>query len=627
MTNSASLSGAAQICFSKGSIDMTRSEFSSGQIMPAMRARRRRFVVPVLVCAALLLAACSSSPNSSSGGKAVKGGTVSIGVVGVPPNYVFPFLTPAVDSGSNVVYFMATRYLSLYYAGSTIVPSESEALPPTYSNGDKTVTVRLKKETWSDGKPVTSRDVLFAYNLLKANKTSSANYVPGEFPDNVKSVSTPNSSTVVFQLNAAYNPTWFTDDELSSLTAFPQHAWDKESANGKIGNYDETTAGAQAVYKFLSGQASDSATYSTNPLWKVVDGAWVLQSYQPNGPDVLTPNPYYSPKPHVSELVIKTYTTDTAEFNALLAGGQLNIGSIPTQDLQEQSRATAAGYYYTPSWIYQISFMNMNFENPVTGPLVRQLYIRQALQHLMDETGQVSAFLDNGKAGRAVYGPIPAESPYASSVQATDPYPFSVSAARSLLTQHGWTIPKTGAAFCAKPGSAASDCGAGIKAGQKLQFSFLYDTGPTFLQQEVANYQSDASKAGIVLKLSSAPFGTTFGDLLGCVGTSKCPASSWQLGTWSTGYSWGFSSAYATGDFVFFNTNYSNPTFTRLVHATETSPNTLTAMHAYDTFTAEQLPVIWTVTTNFANETSKNLHGVKYPTAGYLNTTDWYFVK
>jgi peptide/nickel transport system substrate-binding protein len=534
-----------------------------------------------MACAALLLAACSSSSgNPSSGGGVVKGGTVTLGVVGVPPNYVFPFLTPAVDSGSNYVYFLATRYLALVTAGSTIVPSESEAYPPTYSDGDKIVTVRLKSEHWSDGMPVTSRDVLFAFNLLKANKAFSANYVPGEMPDNVLSASAPNSNTVVFHLNAAYNPTWFTDDQLSSIVAFPQHAWDKESASGPIGNYDETTSGAQAVYKFLSSQASDSATFATNPLWKIVDGAWVLQSYQPNGPDVLTPNPHYSPKPHISKLVIKTYTTDTAEFNALLAGNQLNIGTIPTQDLQQQGRATAAGYNYAPSWIYQVSFMNLNYDNPTTGPLVRQLYIRQALQHLMDESGQVKAFLDNGKAGRPVYGPIPFNSPYASSAQATDPDPFSISAARALLTQHGWTIPATGAATCAKPGTAAGQCGAGIKAGEALQFNYLYDTGPTFLQQEVANYQSDAAQAGIVLKLSSAPFGTVIGDLLNCVGPGKCPASSWQLGTWSTGYSWGFASAYATGDFLFFNTNYSDPTLTRLVKATETSPNTTAAMDA-----------------------------------------------
>ena len=99
------------------------------------------------------------------------------------------------------------------------------------------------------------------------------------------------------------------------------------------------------------------------------------------------------------------------------------------------------------------------------------------------------------------------------------------------------------------------------------------------------------------------------------------------MGTWSTGYSWGFSSAYATGDWIFFNTNYSDPTFSRLVKATETSSNAVGTMRAYDTYTARQLPVIWSVTTNFGNEVSNNLRGVTFPATGLLNTTDWYFVK
>src|SRR5215469_6254387 len=473
---------------------MKNSDVSFRPVTSARLVRRRRILVPILLGAALVAAACSSSSGpSSSKGTAVKGGTVTLGVVGVPPNYIFPFLTPAADSGSNFIYMLATRYIPLYTVGSTIVPSQSLAFPPVYSNGNKTVTVRLKSYRWSNGAPVTSRDVVFAFNIMNANKTSWGNYVPGEIPDNVTSVSTPNQKTVVFHLNQAYNPTWFTDDELSNLVPIPQKAWDKESASGPVGNYDQTTAGAKAVYKYLSGQAANVASYSTNPLWKVVDGTWVLQSYQPNGPDVYTPNPQYSPKAHINKLVIKTYTTDTAEFNALLAGNQLNIGSIPTQDLSEQGRATAAGYNYTASKIYQVSFVNLNYNNPVTGPLVRQLYIRQALQHLMDESGQVNSFLDHGQAGHAVYGPIPVGSPYASSVQATDPYPFSISAARSLLVQHGWSIPKSGAASCVRPGSGTNECGTGIKAGQRLQFNFMYDTGPTFLQQEVANYQSDAS--------------------------------------------------------------------------------------------------------------------------------------
>ncbi len=99
-------------------------------------------------------------------------------------------------------------------------------------------------------------------------------------------------------------------------------------------------------------------------------------------------------------------------------------------------------------------------------------------------------------------------------MQATDPYPYNVSAARTLLTGHGWTIPSSGAATCTRPGTSTNECGAGIAKGAKLQFNFLYDTGQAFLTSEVANFKSDAAKAGIVFNVSSAPFQTVIGTFL-----------------------------------------------------------------------------------------------------------------
>ena len=54
----------------------------------------------------------------------------------------------------------------------------SLAYEPVYSNGDKTVTVRLKTNyRWSDGQPVTSKDALFFLDEVRAAvKESGANW-------------------------------------------------------------------------------------------------------------------------------------------------------------------------------------------------------------------------------------------------------------------------------------------------------------------------------------------------------------------------------------------------------------------------------------------------------------------
>jgi peptide/nickel transport system substrate-binding protein len=590
---------------------------------------RTSLTVPALLSATLVSVGGLSSSASASPASPTSGGTVTEAIVGVAPNYIFPIVTPAADSGTNLVQFNLLMYTPLYLVGSAIVPQYSLATPPVYSNDNRTATVRLKTFRWSDGAPVTSRDVSFYFNLVNANKADWAGYTPGEFPDNVSSITTPNASTVVFHLNASYDPTWYTDNELSSIYAFPQHAWDKTSAGGAVGDYDQTAAGARAVYKYLAGQAQNTSTYATNPLWKVVDGPWQLKSWAPNGPDVFVPNPVFSPQPHISQYIETVYTSDSAEFNALLAGNEINIGTIPPQDLSAVPRLSSS-YALSSSAHYQIGFMNVNFNNPVTGALVRQLYIRQTLQHIEDEAGQVNAYLDRGKAGYTDYGPLPPQppSPYIAAAQETDPYPFSIGAARSLLQQHGWDIPSSGAATCARPGTAANECGAGIKPGQKLEFNFLYDTGETFLVSQVGDYKSDAAQAGIVLNMSSAPFSTVISDLTECIGPAACPASSWQMGDWNAGgYNWGFGGPYATGEPFTEVTNFASKTFLTLLKDTETSPDPIAAMHAYDTYMTLNLPVIWAPTTYWLTVVSNNLHGVQLTASGYENTTDWYLSK
>ena len=139
---------------------------------------------------------------------------------------------------------------------------------------------------WADGEPVTSRDVVFWMNMLKASPaTEWCGYVPGYFPDNVTSYSAPNASTVVFHLNKAYNPTYFTLQRaradhaapagLGSDIAVPAGAQRPTMAIYRT----RTKAGAAAVYKFLDGESKKLGSWASSPLWSVVDGPFKLQSF------------------------------------------------------------------------------------------------------------------------------------------------------------------------------------------------------------------------------------------------------------------------------------------------------------------------------------------------------------
>ncbi|MGH7643211.1 MAG: ABC transporter substrate-binding protein, partial [Candidatus Dormibacteria bacterium] len=218
------------------------------------------------------------------------------------PNYISPISGVDYFSTSNLSQFGYFIYPPLYWFGNngepTLDESMSMAEAPIYSNDNKTVTINMKHWLWSDGVPISARDVTFWMNVLKASVSPAAAnigskaapgpswgaYVPGLFPDNVLSYKATGTYQVTMQLSASYNPTWFTYNELSQITAMPQQTWDKTSATSPNGNYDETvpgtaTTGALAVSQYINSQSQDTSTYATNPMWKVVSGPFEVSSY------------------------------------------------------------------------------------------------------------------------------------------------------------------------------------------------------------------------------------------------------------------------------------------------------------------------------------------------------------
>src|SRR6185312_15687907 len=302
-------------------------------------------------------------------------------------------------------------------AGIGIDQAESLAELPTFAvqDGHDVVTINLKKLDWSDGTPVTTRDVQFFFDLARANETSWGAFVPGEFPSNVTSVKIISPTQMQFILDGTYNPTWFTNEELTNLVPIPQHAWDKTSATGAVGNYDLNadgsinTTGAQAVFKFLTAQGSDISSFTTNPLWKTIDGPWMLQNVQTQGPTTFVPNPKYdgTQKAHLSKLVLTPYTSPDAEFSALQAG-QVDYGLVPTQDIDAISSLKTSGFTITDWYEELLNGVLPNLNNPKVGKIFRQVYVRQAMQLLMDQQGIIRAVDQGPKYATTACGPTPA---------------------------------------------------------------------------------------------------------------------------------------------------------------------------------------------------------------------------
>lgn len=603
---------------------------------PFRRHLARRGAAVVGISAVMALAACSSSGGNTttpSGSSATNGGIVTFAEsAGYAPTWILPFYSGAFFTIQEQGWFESLMWPPLFNQANGVSPTvnyaQSLGNPPVYSNNGTVVTVSIKHWKWSDGVPVTSRDLIFWLNLLKANKSEWADYTPKQFPDNVTSIKVLSPYSIQMTLNKPYGPNFFTGNELSQITPIPQHVWDKTSANGKVGNYDETPAGARAVMAFLQTQSKDLKTYATNPLWQTVDGPWKLSGYTLTGKVTFVPNKNYSgpAKPKVSEFVEVPFTSQDAEYNALRAGA-LTVGYLPPSDYTTVNEIKAEGYNVAPWKVYGFNSLFINFNNPTVGPAFRQLYIRQALQDLIDQNLQISKVY-SGYAqpdyGMVVNGPA--------SEQGAEPnaYPYNPAKASALLKAHGWAVHPGGTTTCAHPGTAANECGAGIKAGFPLTFNLLIYSGA--LQQEIAmtSYKTVAATVGVDIKLVNNV--NVFAAAPACTaGQSDC---SWQLADWGGGVytppnGYPVEAGYTDCGGNNNHENYCNPAQDKLDAAAASGSATLADYNAWEKFVTIQLPMLWQPNADFEVLAVKsNLTGpIPANTTLSVFPESWYFTK
>ncbi len=617
---------------------MERSTVRAGKSLPIgapprwWRGVRLGGVVAAL---AVVAAACgsttTSTPTSSSSGVPANYATFALHS-GDTYSWVLPLPNQANYEpwDQNAEYGM---YRPLYIAGNGSQPvinyAASLANPPVYSNNNTSVTVTLKNYKWSDGQPLTTRDVQFFYNLYKANKDSIASYVSGNFPDNVASFTVNNAKTFTLTLKSPVNPLWFTDNELSAFVPLPQHVWDRTSASQAVGNYDMTTAGAVAVFKYLTAQSSKLATYATNPLWKVVDGPWKLQSYDPTtGRTVFSRNNAFSGAlPKLSGYVLESFTSQTAEVDAL-RNGQLDYGYLPLSDYGISQSLAKAGFTLAPWPTEYVQWAELGYTSKKYGPLVKQLYIRQALQHLINEPLYLKTTLHGD--GQLTYGPVPnlPGSPYVTPQEKTDPYPYSPSAAKALVAAHGWTV-KNGVFVCTSPGTAANECGAGITANEQLNLLFMYQTGTPTLAAQVGAFDTAAKAADIGITLDPQSQSTMFS--IGGVCPSAGPCN-WGIILYRTFlWNYGQGDVLPTGGQMFGQGNYwgggyYSPQAQALIAATHTQPG-LQPLFNYENYISSQVAALWFPTWDEQiSVVSKKLHGWSpQQVFGDPQPSRWYF--
>jgi len=617
--------------------------------------RARRMSAFALAIAGLLtLAGCASSHGPTGQDSSTVGG--SIGSVPAPatgkqhagtitwamaPSEVPIWILP-IDSGLsfntfNVQQFQWLMWRPLYWTqnGVTpeIVPSMSLAQPPVWSNNDTTLSITMNSNyKWSNGQPVTSKDVLFDIDLIKAAvKENPANwtfYTPGYFPDDLVSASTPNLSTLVLKLSKPVNPTWFEEDILAyagPTVPLPSRSWAKDSVSGPILDFTNPI-NAMKIYNFLAAQNKLLSTYATNPLWQIVDGPYHLTAYNAtSGAFTMAPSKSYG-GPHAVHMSVfegVPFTSSTAELSALKTGS-VDVGYVDYSAVPQIPSIKRGGYnvFGLPDFGSDLAAFNFKDATGHFDSIASQLYFRQAMAHLQNQPGWITAYMRG--AGDPSYGPIPTypKSPFLPSEATKNPYPFSVPAAVRLLKSHGWMMKPGGTDVCAKAGAGPGECGAGIPAGTKLAFNMIYANSPALVGEEATDLTAEAKQAGITITLSSASSPYIISNLADPYAPAN--VNKWAMQIW--GIPGEPDDPYPT-QFGFLNTggayqdgDYSNPTADRLINASVSGrdPAAVKNEAAFETLNE---PVLWEPVPDVIWAWKTSLSG---PRAAFENLTQYY---
>jgi len=559
----------------------------------AVRLARR---AAALCLPAVLVATGALVTTAAPVAQAAAGGTV---VVALPPLVNIDWYEPLLPAAYNSLYDSWAADLMyqplLEINGKGAIDYADSVASSIGANAAGTVfTVHLNpKWHWSDGSPVTAKDLLFTWNLIKFASSSAAPtpwpYADagfGDIPNGVRSVRVTGTYTFQMTLDAPANQLWFEYNGLSQLIPLPAQSWDKFPNNMK----------SELAYLTTNGN---------NPaFFHVIDGAFAMKSATENQSWIFVPNPKYSGhRASIGQLVLAYQTSDQAELNELRAG-EIQVGYLPQTDLPAQKELTAdrlvVGYGDGFTRIF------LDFGNPQVGAILRQLPVRQAMAMGINQ----AQIIQDVYHGYAVPGasPVPSSQPSLLAPSLHKPaYPFSLAAGKATLEHAGWH-EVNGVMQNAK--------------GQKLTFVMQYVSGTATTQTIVQLLQSDWAQEGIKVTLDPMPFASMVGL------HDKADAAKWQI---QAGVSWDWGGDYPSGEGIFqtgapYNFyQFSDPTLDRLIQASirpyATTTQSVAALRSYQVYVSKILPVLWMPYAATLDEVARNLGGVNANTLNLFTST------
>ncbi len=318
-----------------------------------------------------------------------------------------------------------------------------------------TYTFNLRRNNrFHDGKPVTSADVLFSYNMMMSEKIPNAH--KKVYYKDVLSISAPDAYTIVFKMKKPYAMAL---EHLGGFEVVPKHIYsqgdfmkDERNMWGPVGS---------GPYRFTEWKTGQRLT---------------LTRFEN----------YWGEKPEIKKLEFVIIKNEAVALQSLKKG---DVDSYNLRPLQWTRQTDSAKFKHDFEKIKYLATSYRYIGYNMRKPPFNDRRIRQAMAHLMDLERVKKTILEN--LAEVTTGPfLPQSLQYN---QKLKPIQYEPEKAVELLKAAGY---------------ARNADGLIAKDGKPLEIELMVSAGGGFADQFASVMKEDFSRAGITLNIRKLEFQT-----------------------------------------------------------------------------------------------------------------------
>ncbi len=347
------------------------------------------------------------------------------------------------------------------------------AVPETAPNGKKgiAVTYTIRPDAvWGDGKPITTKDVLFTWRMGRQGQTG---ILPIEFYRSAYKVEAKDDKTFTIH----FDKLTFDYNAINSFDLVPAHV-------------DQVNFDADPV-AYKNKTAFDTDT--TNEA--LYFGPYVISETERGSYVVLERNPKWWGEPGPFKRIVVKIIPNTAALEANLLSGNIDmiageLGFTVDQALRFETRhGKSFQVLYKPGLIYEHIDLNMD------NPLLKNRDLRHALIYAIDRDA-ISKQLFGGRQPVAQSAVNPLDWVYADDVKH---YTYDPKKALELIVKAGFTKLEKGIRHHKNTGEA-------------LRFEFMTTAGSKVRELVQQVLQSQWKAVGVDVRIKNEPARVYFGQ-------------------------------------------------------------------------------------------------------------------